>query len=107
VTIEPFHGNSLSLYKKKDNSWRKYYSSPLSFGHGLSAGLFKDQRIIVVGNRRDSEALEMHIVKEIDKVEKVIIEEHAGPTQVKVFHHEGKDYILSSNQIRNEVALYF
>lgn len=106
VTIEPFHGNSLSLYKKENNNWRKYYSSPLSFGHGLSTGIFKYQRVIVVGNRRDSEALEMHIVKEADKVEKVIIEEHAGPTQVKVFHYEGKDYILSSNQIRNEVVLY-
>ena len=105
--IEPFHGNSLSIYKNKGKIWEKCYSSKLSFGHGLSAGVFKNQRVIIAGNRRDSEALEMHVVVSIDKVEKHIIEEHAGPTQIKIFNYDNKDYILSSNQIKNEVALYY
>ena len=107
VIIEPFHGNSLSLYKYEDEKWIKYYSSPLSFGHGLSTGIFKNQRVIVVGNRRDSESLEMHVVTALDKVEKYIIEEHAGPTQTKIISHGNEDYILSSNQLKNEVVLYF
>ena len=105
--IEPFHGNSLSLYKLDKGKWMKFYSSQLSFGHGLSAGIFKNQRVIVVGNRKGTESLEMHVVQAIDNVEKLIIEEHVGPTQTKVFSYDNVDYILSSNQLKNEVALYY
>jgi hypothetical protein len=107
VTIEPFHGNELCIYKRNGSEWIKKYSSLLSFGHGLSAGIVKGQRMIVAGNRRDSEALEMHIIHSMEDIEKFIIEEHAGPTQIKIFHHNGIDFILSANQVRNEVALYF
>ncbi len=107
VTIEPFHGNELCIYKKNGSEWIKKYSRPLSFGHGLSAGTVKGQRVIVVGNRRDSEALEMHIIHSLEDIEKFIIEDHAGPTQIKIFHHNGTDYILSANQVKNEVAVYY
>ncbi len=107
AVIEPFHGNLLAIYKKEGLKWQKLYSSPLSFGHGLSAGIFKNQKVVVAGNRRDSEALEMHIVKGNGTIEMEVIEEHAGPTQTKVFNNEGTDYILSSNQVKNEVALYY
>jgi hypothetical protein len=107
VTIEPFHGNEICVYKKTSSGWDKQYSSPLSFGHGLSAGIFNNQRIIVAGNRRESEALEMHVVHKSGEIEKIIIEEHAGPTQIKIFHNKDSDFILSANQIKNEVALYY
>jgi hypothetical protein len=106
VVIEPFHGNKMSIYKKIVSKWRKLYDSPLSFGHGISAGRFKNQQIIVVGNREGTEALEMHVVSGLDKINKIIIEEHVGATQTKVFNHKGVDYILSANEIKNEVVLY-
>ena len=34
-------------------------------------------------------------------------EEDAGPTQTQVFSANGTDYILSANQKKNEVALYY
>jgi len=106
ATIEPFHGNSLNVYKKINGNWKKQYSSPLSFGHGLSAGKFQNQNVVVVGNRRDSGDLELHKVHSMDSIEKCTIEGNVGATQTKVFSMKGKDYILSSNQTRNEVALY-
>jgi hypothetical protein len=52
--------------------------------------------------------LECFTVSNINKgaVKKVVIEEGAGPTQTQVFSFGGKDYILSANQKKNEVALY-
>jgi hypothetical protein len=35
------------------------------------------------------------------------LEEEAGPTQTLVFTAEGVDYILSANQLKDEVALYY
>jgi hypothetical protein len=107
VTIEPFHGNSLNIYKKNSGKWQPVYSSPLSFGHGLSAGKFQDQNIVVVGNRRDSGDLELHKFHNANKIEKFIVESNVGATQTKVVRYEGTDYILCSNQTRNEVALYY
>jgi hypothetical protein len=108
VTIEPFHGNTLNIYRKISSAWGLRYTSPLSFGHGLSVGIFRDQPAIAVGNRRDSEALEMHVVHNLTKseIERIIVEEHVGPTQTQIFRHNETDYILSANQAKNEIALY-
>lgn len=106
VTIEPFHGNSLNIYKKNKTGWQIQYTSPLSFGHGLSTGKFQGQNVVVAGNRRDSGDLELHKVHALDKVEKCIVEHNVGATQTKVVRYNEVDYILSSNQTNNEVALY-
>lgn len=108
VTIEPFHGNSLNIYKKTATGWKLKYSDPLSFGHGLSSGVFKSNPVIVAGNRSDSLALEIFTIDNLDKglVIRNIIEEGTGPTQTQVFSDGSVDYIMSANQKKNEVALY-
>jgi len=108
VTIEPFHGTSLNIYKKTINGWILKYSDSLSFGHGLSSGIFKGNPVIVAGNRSDSLALETFTIDNLDKglVNRIVIEEEAGPTQTQVFSDGSVDYIMSANQKKNEVALY-
>ncbi len=108
VTIEPFHGTSLNIYKKTINGWVLKYSDSLSFGHGLSSGVFKGNPLIVAGNRSDSLALETFTIDNLDKgiVNRTVIEEEAGPTQTQVFSDGTVDYIMSANQKKNEVALY-
>jgi hypothetical protein len=108
VTIEPFHGDTLNIYQRTGGGWKMKFSDSLSFGHGLSSGLFNGTPVIVAGNRRDSLALEIFTVDNLDKgiVNRVIIEENAGPTQTQVFSFGKMDYILSANQRKNEVALY-
>ena len=108
ITIEPFHGNTLNIYKKDGANWLQKFSDELSFGHGLSAGVFKSEPTIVVGNRSGSLALESFVVHNLlrERVERRMIEEGCGPTQTQVFSHDSKDYILSANQKKNEVALY-
>jgi hypothetical protein len=108
VAIEPFHGNALNVYKRIDGDWELKYSDPIAFGHGLSGGLFNGHHVIVVGNRSDSLALETFTVDDLDKgiVNRMVIEENAGPTQTQVFRFGDTDYVLSANQRKNEVALY-
>ena len=106
ITIEPFHGNSLNIYKNS-GGWALQHTSPLSFGHGLSAGRFQNQSVVVVGNRRESGDLELHTVHSLSNIEKSVIESDVGATQTKLVSHNDIDHILSSNQTRNEVALYY
>ena len=109
VTIEPFHGNTINAYKQVDGKWEKKFTDSLSFGHGLSCGMFNGEPVIVVGNRRESLTLDMFTVQNLDKGElkRNCIEENAGPTQTLVFNCCGTDYILSANQLKNEVAIYW
>jgi hypothetical protein len=108
VTIEPFHGHTINIYKRVGDQWRLKFSDSLSFGHGLSSGMFHGNPVIVAGNRRDSLALEIFTVNNLDKslINRKVIELDAGPTQTQVFSFGGQDYIMSANQRKNEVALY-
>jgi hypothetical protein len=108
VTIEPFHGHRLNIYKRRDQEWDLISGQELSFGHGLSSGMFNGTPVIVAGNRSESLALEIYTLNGYgqDAVKKVYMEEGAGPTQTQVFSHKGRDYILSANQRKHEVALY-
>jgi hypothetical protein len=108
ITVEPFHGNTLNIYKKQNNGWDQRFSDTLSFGHGLSSGLFGGKPVVVAGNRSDSLSLEIFTINNLAKgaVKREVIEEDAGPTQTQVFAIGNRDYILSANQRKNEVALY-
>ncbi len=108
VTIEPYHGNTLNIYKKDGANWVPRFSAELTLGHGLSAGIFRSEPTIVVGNRSGSMALESFVVSDLlrGNVERRIIEESAGAVRSQVFTFDSVDYILSANHRRNEVALY-
>ena len=108
VTIEPFHGETLNIYKNTGKKWEWRFSDSLSFGHGLSSGFIQRKPVIIVGNRSGSLALESFSVLDLSrgKFDRLVIEEDAGPTQTQVFSVGGTDYILSANQRKNEVALY-
>jgi hypothetical protein len=109
ITIEPFHGEALNIYKRYGTQWELKYSDSLSFGHGLSCGFMNDEPIIVVGNRRGSFTLDRLKVIDLShgKVSREVVEEDAGPTQTQVFTAGNTDFILSANQKKNEVALYY
>lgn len=108
VTIEPFHGEHLNVYKRTGGEWKQVFGDTLSFGHGLSCGIFNGEPVIVVGNRRGSFTLDMFRPLDVKngKFTREVMEEEAGPTQTQVFRVDGTDYILSANQKQNRVALY-
>lgn len=109
VTIEPFHGEALNVYKRVGKQWELKFTDSLSFGHGLSCGFMNGEPIIMVGNRRGSFTLDQFKVIDFanGKFSREVVEEDAGPTQTQVFSAGNTDYILSANQKKNEVALYY
>jgi hypothetical protein len=109
VTIEPFHGNTLNFYKRTTSGWDRFYQAELSFGHGLSAGILNKTPSVVVGSRRGDKALNLFRVNslKVDDILHSVIEADTGPTQTKIFNYNSRDYILSSNQAKNEVVLYY
>lgn len=109
VTIEPFHGDCLNVYRLSSGSWERIYDAPLSFGHGLSAGWLAGRPVIVAGSRRGEASLDMWHAggKAEGAIERLCIEPETGTTQTQLFHHAGRDYILSANQLKSEVALYY
>jgi len=108
ITIEPFHGSALCFYKLAENGWQLKYLTGLSFGHGLSCGIYHGLPVIIAGNRQGRCNLEAYVPEDLNKgiVKKYVIEEHAASTQTQVFHHGSKSYILSANQGMNQVSLY-
>ncbi len=109
VTVEPFHGENLVIYKKISGDWQQIYHGALSFGHGLSCGMLNGEAAAVVGSRRDSMALKMVRLKDASdwKFVEEDIELGVGPTQTQLFDCGGVSYILSADQRKNCVTLYF
>lgn len=109
VTIEPFHGNSLNIYKRSSVGWEKKYDTSLSFGHGLSSGKLFGLPVIAVGNRSGEASLELFCtLGELSySIRRICVEKETGTTQTQIFHYEGKDYLLSANQLKGEAALYY
>lgn len=109
VTIEPFHGNSLNIYKQISGRWKKIYDAPLSFGHGLSSGKLAGRAVVAVGNRSGEAALELFCISEKStcQFKRVCVENKTGTTQTQLFHYKDKDFLLSANQLKGEAALYY
>lgn len=109
VTIEPFHGNSLNVYKQSPAGWEKKYDASLSFGHGLSSGILAGIPVIAVGNRSGEASLDLFgsAGKVLSDFRRICVEKETGTTQTQIFCYRGRDYILSANQLKGEAALYF
>ena len=109
VCIEPFHGTGLNIYKWMGDSWEAMYRTSLEFGHGLSAGMMEGRPMVYCGNRAGSGlSLDAFVCHDLGagKVGRISVEEGCGPTQTQVFSDGTRDYLLSANQKKKEVALY-
>ena len=108
VTIEPFHGTKLAIYKFIDDKWVKKYETDLAFGHGLSAGFIEGKPTAFVGNRAAGKELLafQNINLAEGMMERIVVEAQAGPTQTLSLTINGLSYLISSNQHMGEVSLY-
>ena len=112
VTIEPFHGNQLSVYKRSgdriDGSWHRLFEADLSFGHGLWAGSLAGEPAVMAGSRTGDMDLSVFSIQSLVPfvAQRSVIERGAGPTQLLVLQENGQEHIFSVNQSLSEVAMY-
>lgn len=107
MTIEPFHGNQMKIYKLKDGRYECdfIYPTEIDFAHTLTAAEIGGVPSFVGGVRRMS--AELFVIQfQHGQVVVTHIEDGAGPANVTVVHREDGDYILSANHTKNEAAIY-
>lgn len=107
MTIEPFHGNVIKIYKKIDGAYIDIYSYPyvIDFAHTLVGAKIRGVNSFVGGIRR--EACDLFMVQFINgKFETTIIDKGVGPANLNVVNLKDHDLIHSSNHTVNEAAVY-
>lgn len=107
VTIEPFHGNSICMYKKVDEIYKKVYEYPkkMEFGHVVWGGKLAGIPTIVGGYRGLTK--ELFYIQYIDGTFKTeTMDEGVGPCNIFVVHHENEDVIVATNGSLNQIAKY-
>ncbi len=107
MTIEPFHGNTMKIYKLKDGKYECDFVYPyeIDFAHTLVGTKFCGKNSFLGGVRRVN--AELFVIQYIDnKYEVTIIENGVGPANIDVVHRENDDIIIAANHTKNEAAIY-
>ncbi|HUX50867.1 MAG TPA: hypothetical protein VMW73_08720 [Spirochaetia bacterium] len=108
VTIEPFHGDRLYVYRKEGSGWKREAELQIAFGHGVWAGTIAGKRALIVGNRAGTNNLDIVIPHPGAKLtlERRVLAEGVGPANVAVVEHEQTTWIVATNQAESSVTAY-
>jgi hypothetical protein len=108
VTIEPFHGNRLFVYRRSPAGWDRTYEAELSFGHVLWCGTILGRPAILSASRSGGAELTLHLPENgrLSEFTSIQVDRGVGPTQVEVVHAAGSDLIFSANHGASQVVLY-
>ncbi len=112
VTIEPFHGTRLRVYRRTGGAWTPAWESEIAFGHCLLAGMVSGTPSVLVSNRAGSRDL---LLFRWDKSargsvfpepQRIAVDAGVGAANMLVVPHDGGDIIVSTNQVAGEIARY-
>ena len=109
AAIEPFHGNTLVVYKARSTGVERLCEYPLDFGHVVWMGSILSAPAIVAGSRggkKELVLLRLRSSKAQLWLDPIILDRGVGATQIAVVSRPDGDFILSANHGANEVALY-
>lgn len=107
MTIEPFHGNSMKIYKLKDGKYEEDFVYPyeIDFAHTLVGTKLCGVNSFVGGVRRVN--AELFVIQYIDnKYVVTIVESNVGPANIDVVNRDNDDIIIAANHTKNEAAIY-
>lgn len=107
MTIEPFHGNTIKLYKRINGKYEVVYVYPhtIDFAHTLVGTTLRGKPAFVGGIRREEADL-FAVTWENGKWVTTLIDKGVGPANLNVTHLPEYDLIHSSNHTANEAAVY-
>ena len=109
LTIAPFHGKNIYIYKKRYNEYKRIYhhKERAEFAHAISGGIICGQPMAIVGHRQGEKNLILfHHDKERQEIVSQIIDKACGPANVYHYVRNGKDIIIAANREIDEVAMY-
>jgi hypothetical protein len=107
-SLSPFHGNVLSRHRRTAAGWsRETLDDSIEFGHVLWAGMILGRPGLLVGGRGGMKQLAVYSRGDGNRLEKQLIDEGAGPTQVAVVERgAGEAIIFVAAHARGEVVEY-
>ena len=110
LTLAPFHGETVTIFKKKDGVFKTIYTYPypMPFLHAIWNGEVGGKNVAFIGNRREKMQLLAIYCDDPEKMSiKVdVLDEGAGPANCMTYKYKGKDWLVAANRETNEVALY-
>ncbi len=109
AVLAPFHGASISIYKKIDGKFSKVYDyeKQAEFSHALYGGEICGQATLLVGHRQgERNLIAFTFNKSENAYEAQLLDTDCGPANVFKYSNEGKEIIISANREIDEVAMY-
>lgn len=107
ITIEPFHGDSIKIYKNTANGYEAVYEYPhkIDFAHTLVGTTLRGVPSFVGGIRREN--CDLFYIQYVDGEFKTeIVDKGCGPSNIAVVNEADRDIIISANHTGNEAAVY-
>ncbi len=107
MTIEPFHGDRIKIYKKIEGEFTPVYTYPyeIDFAHALVGCQLRGVNSFVGGVRRKDAEL-FYVQYQDGRFVTERIDLGGGPANLQVINEENRDLIVAANHTRNEAALY-
>lgn len=107
MTIEPFHGDTIKIYKKQDGQYREvyHYDNKIDFAHTLVGASLAGKNTFLAGVRREDAEL-FYVQYEDGQFRTTVIEKGVGPANLAVVNEADRDLIVAANHTKNEAAVY-
>lgn len=109
AVLSPFHGDQISIYKKKDDCFKKVYDYEMTteFTHAIYGGRLGDKNAVVIGHRKgERNLLAFTFDKEEGRYCAKVLDHDCGPANVFHYIRDGRDIIIATNREIDEVAMY-
>lgn len=105
LTLSPFHGDTLKVFKKKGGAWEKVfeYDKKLPFIHAICPASFDGREIAIVGYRQGERDL-LAVSCEGGAYRVEVIDHDVGPANARAAIVDGKTVVVSANREISEVA---
>ncbi len=107
LTISPFHGEKLRIFKCGEEGFRQVYEceKELPFLHAICPATLNGKPFAVIGYRRgDRDLLAVSYQDGAYRIE--VLDHDIGPTNALSYELDGQTVVISANREINEVARY-
>lgn len=107
MTIEPFHGNTIKIYKENQGHYECVYEyeNEIDFAHTLVGGTLRGVPTFLAGVRR-KEAELFYVQYKDNQFQTTVIEKGVGPANLALINEKDRDIIVAANHTKNEAAIY-
>ena len=112
VTIEPFHGPRLSVYKNSAAGWQRVWEAELNYGHCVLAEVFQGKPSILVSNRAGDKDLLLFqfdspgVGGQFPEPRRIVVDSGVGAANMLLVKSDGREGIIATNQAQGEMVRY-